>query len=88
MFYYFIIISGGSLVIGQDQDIVGGGFQLKDAFAGGNITRINIWDTVYPDIRAVSGCSQHASGNLVSWRQRNMVLELHKISMIHDVSLC
>ncbi|XP_022809501.1 neuronal pentraxin-2-like [Stylophora pistillata] len=38
--------SGGTVVIGQDQDTVGGGFSIKDSFGPGEVTEVNFWSRV------------------------------------------
>ena len=39
------ITQGGTLVLGQDQDSVGGGFQESQSFQG-MLSNVNIWDNV------------------------------------------
>lgn len=38
------IAAGGKIVLGQDQDILGGGFDIQQTFAGG-LTHVYLWDT-------------------------------------------
>ena len=38
--------AGGTVVIGQDQDTVGGGFQSKNSFGPGEVTKVNLWSRV------------------------------------------
>ena len=40
------IPAGGTVVIGQDQDKVGGGFSIEDSFGPGEVTEINLWSRV------------------------------------------
>lgn len=40
-----IIVAGGALVLGQDQDQRGEGFNPVESFVG-SISRLNIWDRV------------------------------------------
>ena len=66
-----IIPSGGTVVIGQDQDSVGGGFQIGDAFGPGEVTEVNLWDTV---LSASDIAAQHTNctimpGLVHSWTQ-------------------
>ena len=63
--------SGGTVVIGQDQDSVGGGFDDSDAFGPGEVTQVNLWGTV---LSASDIASQHANctktpGLIHSWAQ-------------------
>ncbi len=39
------ISQSGTLVLGQDQDSVGGGFQADDSFQG-MLSDVNVWDSV------------------------------------------
>ncbi|PFX21704.1 putative G-protein coupled receptor 144 [Stylophora pistillata] len=38
--------AGGTVVIGQDQDTVGGGFSIGDSFGPGEVTEVNLWSRV------------------------------------------
>ena len=63
--------SGGTVVIGQDQDSMGGGFDNDDAFGPGEVTQVNLWGTV---LSASDIASQYAnctitSGMIHSWAQ-------------------
>ena len=65
------IPSGGTVVIGQDQDSVGGGFEIGDAFGPGEVTEVNLWDTV---LSASDIAAQHSNctimpGLVHSWAQ-------------------
>ena len=44
---WYTVKGGGSIVLGQDQDDVGGGFQKSDSFQG-SLTGVNIWSYVVP----------------------------------------
>ena len=68
--FYFItghvIPGGGALVLGQDQDSVGGSFQAIQSFIGENV---NIWDHVIKDqeiIRMSKSCPTGV-GNVFQW---------------------
>ncbi|KXJ07612.1 Neuronal pentraxin-2 [Exaiptasia diaphana] len=65
------IESGGTLIIGQDQDTFGGGFQLKDSYAG-ELTGVNMWNRVLgpSQISAMSkSCesTKDRSGNVLTF---------------------
>ena len=67
----YVILSGGTAVIGQDQDSVGGGFSKQDAFGPGEVTELNLWDSV---LSASDITTQHANctittGLVHSWAQ-------------------
>lgn len=67
----YVISPGGTAVIGQDQDSLGGGFQMRDAFGPGEVTELNLWDRV---LSASDIAAQHANCTLTtglvhSWAQ-------------------
>ena len=41
-----VIPQGGTVVLGQDQDFLGGGFQSKEAFGPGQQADLNMWSRV------------------------------------------
>ena len=49
----FTIKPGGTAVVGQDQDTVGGGFKADDAFVG-EVTQLNLWDRVLSESEIVA----------------------------------
>ena len=64
-----VIREGGVLVLGQDQDSVGGGFDAEDSFIG-EMTGVNIWDHVITD-QEITGMSKPCLtgvGNVFQWR--------------------
>ncbi|XP_078347641.1 uncharacterized protein LOC144632787 [Oculina patagonica] len=66
-----IIPSGGTVVIGQDQDNMGGGFEIADAFGPGEVTEVNLWGTVLSasDIAAQNANCSITPGLVHSWAQ-------------------
>ncbi|XP_078582500.1 neuronal pentraxin-2-like [Branchiostoma floridae x Branchiostoma japonicum] len=62
------INSGGTWILGQDQDTVGGGFETSQAFSG-ELSHVNLWDRVLSpsEIEAVwrTFCEHH--GNVIDW---------------------
>ena len=63
------ILAGGTWVVGQDQDSVGGGFDANQMLLG-EIADVNIWDKElsYPDIQEFSkSCQCKLRGNVKSW---------------------
>ena len=63
------ILAGGTWVVGQDQDNVGGGFEA-DQMLLGEIADVNIWDKElsYPEIQEFSkSCQCKLRGNVKSW---------------------
>ncbi|KAL9979817.1 hypothetical protein ACROYT_G017534 [Oculina patagonica] len=63
-----VIPAGGALVLGQEQDSVGGSFDDKQNFIG-EMTGVNIWDHVITDqeILRMSQSCQSGEGNVFKW---------------------
>ncbi|XP_075763787.1 mucosal pentraxin-like [Pelodiscus sinensis] len=55
----YSVSNRGLVVLGQEQDSVGGGFDAKQSFVG-ELTKVNMWDlvTAMSDVRAASADSQ------------------------------
>ena len=64
-----VIGGGGVLVLGQDQDSVGGTFDDDESFIG-EMTGVNIWDHVITDheITRMSRSCLTGVGNVFQWR--------------------
>ncbi|KAL9959751.1 hypothetical protein ACROYT_G033106 [Oculina patagonica] len=59
----------GKLIVGQKQEVYGGGFHSGDSFRG-NVGSFNIWNTKMPNneiIEMARSCSQEL-GNVIDWR--------------------
>ncbi|XP_072523426.1 neuronal pentraxin-2b isoform X2 [Salminus brasiliensis] len=58
----------GVLILGQEQDMVGGRFDATQAFVG-ELSHFNIWDRVLRpiDISKIANCSSYMPGNVVAW---------------------
>lgn len=63
-----IIKGGGSLVLGQDQDSPGAGFEEKQAFQG-ILTKVDVWSSVFTPkaIYLLSRSCMLGEGNVYSW---------------------
>ena len=63
------IKSGGTTVIAQDQDAVGGDFELDQAFVGG-VTQVNVWgvELSESDILAQYRNCHITTGSVNEWR--------------------
>ncbi|XP_078094562.1 C-reactive protein-like [Mustelus asterias] len=63
-----IVLGGGAIILGQEQDSVGGGFDHRQSFVG-EITDVNMWDHVLPacKIKAASQGYYSAEGNIIDW---------------------
>nr|XP_032822838.1 neuronal pentraxin-2-like isoform X1 [Petromyzon marinus] len=64
------IKAGGVLILGQEQDVVGGNFDATQAFLG-EMAQFNVWDReLLPDeIMELATCSRSFSGNVVAWTE-------------------
>ncbi|XP_038639850.1 neuronal pentraxin-2-like isoform X3 [Scyliorhinus canicula] len=59
---------GGTLVLGQEQDVAGGRYDATQAFVG-EMAEFNIWDRVLSatEIQNIANCSSSILGNVISW---------------------
>ena len=66
-----VIPSGGTAVLGQDQDSVGGGFQTNQAFGPGQLTEVNMWSWVLSEneIAAQYQDCHIPQGSVHAWSQ-------------------
>ncbi|XP_062845907.1 neuronal pentraxin receptor b [Trichomycterus rosablanca] len=68
------IKAGGVLVLGQEQDTVGGRFDASQALVG-EVSLFNMWDRVLApaEIGTLAACGEPAlRGNVVSWTDRDV----------------
>ena len=63
-----VISGGGAVVLGQEQDSVGGGFDSRQSFIG-EISGVNVWDHVISsdDISRMSKACTAEEGNVITW---------------------
>ncbi|XP_072320139.1 neuronal pentraxin receptor b [Eucyclogobius newberryi] len=59
---------GGVLILGQEQDTVGGRFEASQALVG-ELSQFNLWDRVLKpaEVSALADCSSSALGNIAPW---------------------
>ncbi|MBN3285759.1 NPTX2 protein, partial [Polyodon spathula] len=64
---------GGVIILGQEQDTVGGRFDATQAFVG-EMTQFNIWDRVLKaqDVMSMANCSSNMPGNVIPWVDNNV----------------
>ena len=64
----YTIREGGSLVLGQEQDSVGGGFDSNQSFQG-SLTNVNVWSRVLwaSTIKSMSKSCLSGVGNVYKW---------------------
>ncbi|XP_076372913.1 C-reactive protein 1.1-like [Tachypleus tridentatus] len=63
------ILGGGTVVIGQEQDKPGGGFESSAAWEG-ELTDLQVWNEALTEeqIKKIAPCDEpHPRGNLLSW---------------------
>ncbi|XP_062382884.1 chromobox protein homolog 6 [Sardina pilchardus] len=63
----------GVLILGQEQDIVGGGFEASQALEG-EMSQLSLWDrTLRPaEVAALARCTKGMLGNVVPWREQSL----------------
>ena len=59
-----------AFIVGQDQDIIRGGYDAAESFYG-EIAELNMWDEVVDDqnIESMSRCKNFEKGNAVAWKR-------------------
>ncbi|XP_034050386.1 neuronal pentraxin-2b isoform X2 [Thalassophryne amazonica] len=64
---------GGVIILGQEQDVVGGRFDAGQAFVG-ELSQVNIWDRVLKpvEIQTMANCTSYLPGNVISWLVNNV----------------
>ncbi|XP_078279236.1 mucosal pentraxin-like [Rhinoraja longicauda] len=64
-----VVKGSGHFIIGQEQDSVSGGFDIKQSFVG-EITDVNMWDRVLKtsEIELISQGCYSEGGNIIDWR--------------------
>ncbi|KAJ0015780.1 hypothetical protein NQD34_014070 [Periophthalmus magnuspinnatus] len=64
---------GGVIILGQEQDVVGGRFDAGQAFVG-ELSQVNIWDRVLKpsEIQCMANCSTYLPGNIIPWLASNV----------------
>ncbi|KAI8510820.1 hypothetical protein Bbelb_117360 [Branchiostoma belcheri] len=61
--------TGGTWILGQDQDEVGGRFQAHQSLIG-ELSNVNLWDRVLSPAEIAADCSYH--GNVIDWDTTNI----------------
>ncbi|XP_062420722.1 neuronal pentraxin receptor-like [Pungitius pungitius] len=64
---------GGVLILGQEQDTLGGHFDASQALVG-ELSQFNLWDRVLKpaEVAALADCSSSALGNISPWSDRHV----------------
>ncbi|KAI8486417.1 hypothetical protein Bbelb_359160 [Branchiostoma belcheri] len=63
--------TGGTWILGQDQDVVGGRFDAHQSFIG-ELSEVNLWDRVLSPAEIAADCSYH--GNVIDWDTTNITV--------------
>ena len=74
-FIFFDCRAGGLLYIGQDQDSLGGGFNVRQSW-GGEITQFNIWSWALEEyyIENMAECRSDLFGDILKWDETQYIL--------------
>ncbi|XP_070612200.1 neuronal pentraxin receptor [Erythrolamprus reginae] len=66
----------GVMILGQEQDTLGGRFDATQAFVG-EISQFNMWDRVLmpAEIVGLANCTSHLQGNVAQWDEK--LVEVH-----------
>uniref|UniRef100_A0A3B5AVC1 Neuronal pentraxin receptor n=1 Tax=Stegastes partitus TaxID=144197 RepID=A0A3B5AVC1_9TELE len=64
---------GGVLILGQEQDTLGGRFDASQALVG-ELSQFNLWDRVLKpaEVAALAECSSSALGNIAPWTDHDV----------------
>ena len=75
MYHYVCFRAGGLLYLGQDQDSLGGGFNLRQSW-GGEITQFNLWSWALEEyyIENMAECRSDLFGDVLKWDENNFFL--------------
>ncbi|MBN3277583.1 NPTXR protein, partial [Polyodon spathula] len=67
------IRAGGVLILGQEQDTLGGRFDATQALVG-ELAQFNLWDRVLTpsEVRSLAECQETSAGNVVPWDDRHI----------------
>ncbi|XP_036408298.1 neuronal pentraxin-2-like [Megalops cyprinoides] len=67
------IRAGGVLILGQEQDTLGGRFDASQALVG-ELSQFNLWDRVLTptEISSLADCSEVTLGNVAPWTDRDI----------------
>ncbi|CAN0282844.1 unnamed protein product [Lampetra planeri] len=67
------ITPGGVLVLGQEQDKIGGRFDAMQAFVG-ELADLQMWNRVLSasEVASLAGCSSDLRGNVLAWSHESI----------------
>ncbi|KAK4287699.1 hypothetical protein Pmani_039234, partial [Petrolisthes manimaculis] len=66
------VTAGGVLVVGQEQDSLGGGYHQDQSFSG-EFTELNIWTGQLEgeDVRQLASCEVYVEGDVLTWSRQS-----------------
>ena len=81
----------GIIILGQDADSLGGGFDENQAFSG-SISEFHMWDRAITEkeVKQISNCDmsgQSLKGNIINWSRIN-TWEKHNVSIREVENFC
>nr|XP_006822956.1 PREDICTED: uncharacterized protein LOC100371179 [Saccoglossus kowalevskii] len=84
----YVISGGGIMIIGQEQDAFGGGFDVSQSFVG-DLTAYNVWQhaLTLAEIHSVMSCG-YEQGDLFSWSNDLAVYDMVEITDDDAVTSC
>nr|XP_006817465.1 PREDICTED: uncharacterized protein LOC102805277 [Saccoglossus kowalevskii] len=83
-----MIRSGGVLILGQEQDTLGGGFDPSQAFKG-DLANFNMWDRELDGVdilHSTNDCSCGIEGNVFSWKSDS--LDITGTALVSAADFC
>ncbi|XP_064091613.1 uncharacterized protein LOC135205179 [Macrobrachium nipponense] len=65
-----VIQGGGLFVVGQDQDLLGGGFQTEQSLSGA-LAELQVWDYTLDEftIGQIANLTSNLQGNVINWEE-------------------
>ncbi|XP_015274698.1 PREDICTED: neuronal pentraxin receptor [Gekko japonicus] len=77
----------GVIILGQEQDTLGGRFDATQAFVG-EIAQFNMWDHVLTpaEILGLANCTSHLQGNVIQWDEN--LVEVHGGASKRSFEVC
>ncbi|XP_044297074.1 neuronal pentraxin receptor [Varanus komodoensis] len=77
----------GVMILGQEQDTLGGRFDATQAFVG-EISQFNLWDHILTpaEIVGLANCTRHLQGNVLQWDEK--LVEVHGGAAKWSFNIC
>ncbi|XP_036611457.1 mucosal pentraxin-like [Trichosurus vulpecula] len=75
----YTLSGNAKIILGQDQDFYGGGFDINQSFVG-EIGNVNMWDYVLPPKEIMANCN---CGNILNWKKLKYEKHGHMLTVPH-----